>query len=98
MRVEAVVRAYIASAAEVLALQRPARKIIPRLLFCIACELLTVRLLPPEVGEALAYRGWTRLSGAFLSTITKYNTDVMQAASRMLVKRHPSDVLALSIQ
>lgn len=50
MRVEAVVRGYAANAAEILPLQRPARTLLPRLLFCLACELLSVPLLGPEVG------------------------------------------------
>lgn len=49
MRVEAVVRGYNTNAAEILPLQRPARTLLPRLLFCMACELLSVRLLGPEV-------------------------------------------------
>lgn len=49
MRVEAVVRGYAANAAEILPLQRPARTLLPRLLYCMACELLGVSLLGPEV-------------------------------------------------
>lgn len=49
MRVESVVRGYAANAAEILPLQRPARTLLPPLLFCMACELLHVRLLAPEV-------------------------------------------------
>lgn len=49
MRVEAVVRGYAANAAEILPLQRPARTLLPPLLYCMACEVLHVRLLGPEV-------------------------------------------------
>ncbi|CAM9099869.1 unnamed protein product [Scytosiphon promiscuus] len=51
MRVEAVVRGYAANAAEILPLQRPARTLLPPLLYCMACEVLHVRLLGPEVRE-----------------------------------------------
>lgn len=53
MRVDSVVRAFVANAAELRPLQRPARKLLPPLLFCMACELLNVRLLGPEVREVL---------------------------------------------
>lgn len=49
MRVESVVRGYAANAAEILPLQRPARTLLPPLLFCLACDVLVVRLLAPEV-------------------------------------------------
>ena len=49
LRVESVVRGYAANAAEILPLQRPARTLLPPLLFCMACEVLHVRLLAPEV-------------------------------------------------
>lgn len=49
MRVESVVRGYAANAAEILPLQRPARTLLPPLLFCMACDVLVVRLLAPEV-------------------------------------------------
>lgn len=49
MRVESVMRGYAANAAEILPLQRPARTLLPPLLFCMACEVLHVRLLAPEV-------------------------------------------------
>lgn len=49
MRVESVLRGYAANAAEILPLQRPARTLLPPLLFCMACEVLHVRLLAPEV-------------------------------------------------
>lgn len=49
MRVEAVVRGYATNAAEILPLQKPARTLLPPLLFCMACEMLSVRLLAPEV-------------------------------------------------
>lgn len=49
MRVESVVRGYAANAAEILPLQRPAKTLLPPLLYCMACEMLNVRLLAPEV-------------------------------------------------
>ena len=49
LRVESVVRGYAANAAEILPLQHPARTLLPPLLFCMACEVLHVRLLAPEV-------------------------------------------------
>ncbi|CAM9451935.1 unnamed protein product [Choristocarpus tenellus] len=49
IRVEVLVRGYTANAREILPMQRPARTILPPLLFCMACELLTVRMLGPEV-------------------------------------------------
>lgn len=51
VRVESVLRGYIANAAEILPLQRPARTLLPPLLFCMACEMLGVRLLAPEVSS-----------------------------------------------
>ncbi|CAN0350624.1 unnamed protein product [Pylaiella littoralis] len=51
MRVESVLRGYAANAAEILPLQRPARTLLPPLLFCMACEVLHVRLLAPEVRQ-----------------------------------------------
>jgi hypothetical protein len=48
-RCEAVVRGFCAGVAESLPLQKPARRFLPPLLFCMACDVLTVRLLSPEV-------------------------------------------------
>lgn len=49
MRVECVLRSFAANAAEILPLQRPARTLLPPLLLCMACEMLGVRVLAPEV-------------------------------------------------
>ena len=57
MRVESVVRGYASNAAEILPLQRPARTLLPPLLFCMACDVLVVRLLAPEVSFVLFWTG-----------------------------------------
>ncbi|CAM9414950.1 unnamed protein product [Discosporangium mesarthrocarpum] len=53
MRVEALVRGYVAQAAKARPMLRPARAFLRPLLFCMACELLTVRVLGKEVHDTV---------------------------------------------
>ena len=55
-------RGYSANAAEILPLQRPARTLLPPLLFCMACEVLHVRLLAPEVRNGCSEAGVLKIN------------------------------------
>jgi hypothetical protein len=68
-RVEALMRGYLSTAAEVLPLARPAHSLLPSLLNCIACDVLLVRILCQDVHTAVenVIKNYERRSKMMLS-------------------------------